>query len=149
MRINEDRMPRVAASIMPAQMLRIYTQQSDQKSYFPHAEEPISREFPATGATEMRLLRRQAARAESDTESDNKPPQPRLAKRKAVTVDSFGLSSSPLRGGAFWRAMLPASRELGRLPRRGLQHILVEGLDWHQALHRALVKAGIHHDDEI
>ena len=34
-------------------------------------------------------------------------------------------------------------------PRCSLQHILIESLDWHEALHRALVKAGIHHQDEI
>jgi hypothetical protein len=40
-------------------------------------------------------------------------------------------------------------RCLRRAPRYSLQHILIEGPNWHQGLRRALVKAGIHHHDEI
>jgi hypothetical protein len=38
---------------------------------------------------------------------------------------------------------------LRRTPRYSLQHIQVEGSNWHHGLRRTLVKACIHHNDEI
>src|SRR5215475_1245725 len=50
-----------------------------------------------------------------------------------------------------WAALqlrrVPSARRVHRI--RGLQHILIERSDWYQGLRRTLVKAGIHHNDEI